>query len=646
MHTQVIAAGLLVLGVCLLPLSASGQQSILDSLRTELKGTSNDSIRVRILGDLAYYSYSTNPDSSYHYANRTYELAHSNDYLRGMFNGKYKMAFARLGQGKFEDALIQAQEGIEISHTMHDTFRLTAILNLLGVIQTKIGDSQAAIESLFQSAQLGEQTGDSINAAYAYNNIGDIYEGGLDDANAYKFYKKAMVIWQSLNDTFELVTIYNNIGGVAPDSTERLVHLEEAVRLGEVIGFNAGLSYAYKRLGSFQWHTQNDLESAERNYELALLASRQTEEQFALINNMIDLSALKITLGKFEEARSLLNESIPLCQSYGLPNELQTATNYMSQVHQATGNHNAAYQNLRKAYVIRDSLYSENLAQSITEANARYELGQKEAEIAKQELEITKQRNARNRNLFGGILALLLATGVYQWYYYRQRKKQSDLVIAFNKKIATAETQALRAQMNPHFIFNALNSIKLFVLKRSPEKGGVYLDAFARLVRSVLQNSKEPLISLERELEALDLYIGLEKLRFDEAFDHVITVDEDLDWSFYQVPPLILQPYVENAIWHGMMSSPRKGKLLIDARLSDEKMLITIEDNGVGRLQSAQSKNASAPYKKSMGMEITKGRMELQKELVGMEINVNIHDLIDERGAGMGTKVTLEVDYG
>ena len=249
---------------------------------------------------------------------------------------------------------------------------------------------------------------------------------------------------------------------------------------------------------------------------------------------------------------------------------------------------------------------------------------------------------------FKAVLGILLATLLYAGYRYRihQIRRESQLVLEFNKKLADAESQALRAQMNPHFIFNALNSIKLYVLNRNPEKGGVYLDAFARLVRSVLQNSKEQLISLEKELEALDLYIGLEKLRFDEAFDHEIRIDENLDTDFYLVPPLILQPYVENAIWHGMMSSPRKGKLLIAARMDHDKLLIDIEDNGIGRTKSSLLKTTNAPYKKSMGMEITKGRMELQKQLVGMEINVEIHDLTDHQGLGIGTRVSLEMAYG
>lgn len=248
---------------------------------------------------------------------------------------------------------------------------------------------------------------------------------------------------------------------------------------------------------------------------------------------------------------------------------------------------------------------------------------------------------------FKVLIGVALASIFYGLYRYRiyQVKRESRLVMEFNRRVANAETQALRAQMNPHFIFNALNSIKLFVMNKSPEKGGVYLDAFARLVRSVLQNSKEELITLEKELEALDLYISLEKLRFDQAFDHEFIIDPMLEVDFYQVPPLILQPYVENAIWHGLMPLKRKGKLTIRGHLEEDILKIEIEDDGVGRTKSEQSKRADLPFKKSMGMDITKGRMELQKELSGMHIGVQIKDLMDTTGKPTGTRVEIDIAY-
>ncbi|MDX1407002.1 MAG: histidine kinase, partial [Saprospiraceae bacterium] len=242
-------------------------------------------------------------------------------------------------------------------------------------------------------------------------------------------------------------------------------------------------------------------------------------------------------------------------------------------------------------------------------------------------------------------LGLVLAGLLYGGYRYRiaQVRRESRLVMEFNQKLASAESQALRAQMNPHFIFNALNSIKLYMMDRDPREASGYLDDFARLVRLVLQNSKETLISLEKELEALELYIQMEKLRFEKEFTHHIEVDPDLDASFFEVPPLLLQPYVENAIWHGFMALDHPGTLTIRAHIHNDRLQIDIIDNGIGRVRAAELKQARPAYKKSMGMQITAERMELHKTLSGKQITVQIHDLVDAEGKAAGTHVQIEV---
>lgn len=634
-----------IIFLCYSSLEIFAQKEIVDSLKLELNSVDNDSIKVRVLGDLAYFYYAINSDTSYIYAKQAYDLANSINSIRGMVNGRYKMALAKMGQGNYGDAEAYANNVISLAGEMRDTFRITLGYNLLGVIQSQSGNSISAVESLFKSAELSDLTGDTINTAYAYTNIGDIYMRSHDNKNAYKYFARALEIWQTQKDSFELVTALNNLGTMAKDSLEKKNLLIEAIRIGELIEYNAGLAYAYKNFGNFLWKQELSLPDAEVYFQKALDVSRESGDQYILANNLVDFVLLKIELKKYAEANSLNLEAKQICKESGLDDQLQEAKDNQSKLDFLLGNYASAYENLRAAFTLRDSIYSDNLSQKITQANVQYEVGQKEAEIVRQELEISKQKNARNRILFISILAFLLTIGIFQWYYFKQRKKQADQLIALNNQIANAETQALRAQMNPHFIFNALNSIKLYILKKNPEKGGVYLDSFARLVRSVLQNSKEPLISLEKEFEALDLYISLEKLRFDEAFEHEIIIHPNLATDFYQVPPLILQPYVENAIWHGLMPLKMKGKLTIEAALDQEVLLINIQDNGVGRDQSSVKKLPKHTYKKSMGMDITKGRMELQKELHGMEIKVDIKDLFSTSGAVEGTKVEIRITY-
>lgn len=214
----------------------------------------------------------------------------------------------------------------------------------------------------------------------------------------------------------------------------------------------------------------------------------------------------------------------------------------------------------------------------------------------------------------------------------------------FEKQIAETEMSALRAQMNPHFIFNVLNSINRYILMNDGETASRYLTQFARLIRLVLENSKTAKVSLEADLEALKLYINMEKLRFLDKFDYKIRIEEDIDQKYTQIPPLLIQPYVENAIWHGLMQKEDGGMLIICLRMENENILyVSVEDNGIGRTNSALLKSKTALNHKSYGLQMTKDRISIVNKLYGIQTAVNIEDLYDDEGNPSGTRVTISI---
>jgi ligand-binding sensor domain-containing protein len=215
---------------------------------------------------------------------------------------------------------------------------------------------------------------------------------------------------------------------------------------------------------------------------------------------------------------------------------------------------------------------------------------------------------------------------------------------AFRRKLAETEMAALRAQMNPHFIFNCLNSIKLYTEENDIGTASFYLTKFSRLIRRVLENSRSEKITLENELDALELYIQMEAMRFKEKVRYRIQVDEEIDLQFMCIPPLLLQPFVENAIWHGLMHKPEGG--LIEIRLSvleGDLLCVVIEDNGIGRDRAAALKSKSATQHKSLGMQVTSERIEAINHLYHIETKVGIEDLKDAQGRPCGTKVQLDI---
>lgn len=225
---------------------------------------------------------------------------------------------------------------------------------------------------------------------------------------------------------------------------------------------------------------------------------------------------------------------------------------------------------------------------------------------------------------------------------------QKGLEDEFNKRLLQIEMRALRAQMNPHFIFNVLNSIKLYMVQNDAKTAANYLTKFSKLIRLILNNSQSQMIMLEDELKALKLYIEIENFRFNNKFDYKIEIANNIDEEFVELPPLILQPYVENAIWHGLLhKKDERGLLQIKIELlekdTEEMLLFTIEDNGIGREKAAEMKSNTArkAQHKSVGMDLTRDRIEMTNQFYGINATVKIVDLEKENGDAAGTKVVL-----
>jgi LytS/YehU family sensor histidine kinase len=243
-----------------------------------------------------------------------------------------------------------------------------------------------------------------------------------------------------------------------------------------------------------------------------------------------------------------------------------------------------------------------------------------------------------------GLLLFLLS--IFSWHRIRIHRlnKQQALETQFNQKLAAMEMSVLRAQMNPHFMFNSLNSIKNYILKKKTEEASSYLTKFSQLMRAVLQNSQSTLIPLHEELKALSLYIELEALRFEGEFEWKIMVDPSLNSETLAVPPLLIQPYVENAIRHGLLekeSGSRELCILI-APLKADVLSITIQDNGIGRTQSAR-RQQHVRRNRSYGMQITSDRIALIMKTLGILATVHVEDLYHTDGSPAGTKVEIQI---
>lgn len=353
-----------------------------------------------------------------------------------------------------------------------------------------------------------------------------------------------------------------------------------------------------------------------------------------------------ISQDRYNEAIPFLEKSIVEADSDDDLLVQKDATRKLSEVYKVKGDFTKALDTYQSYVALVDSLYVRkeqeisratrfnreiaNAENRLTGLEQERELSQSKYDLALTEQELVKESNKRQQLVIYSLIFGLLLTLLAAFFFYRSNQQQK----LANNLLAL---KSLRSQMNPHFIFNALNSVNNFISKSDERSANRYLSDFSKLMRSVLENSEEDFIPLEKELQQLELYIKLEHSRFEDKFDYQITIDENVQVSKFQIPPMLLQPYIENAIWHGLRYRDEKGELLVTIKENTaDSIIISITDNGIGRKKSAEIKTQNQRKQKSKGMGIIKKRVAILNDMYTDKVDIKISDLQSD---GSGTKV-------
>lgn len=288
---------------------------------------------------------------------------------------------------------------------------------------------------------------------------------------------------------------------------------------------------------------------------------------------------------------------------------------------------------------------NEKTRASLADLEITYQTRQKEEQIrllqqnnAIKDLQLQNHRRTSGFYLLASLM-VLVTLGIV--FYQRNLRNK----IRSQKIKAELETKVLRLQMNPHFIFNCLNSIENFIMRNEKRLASDYLNKFARLIRMILDSSRAESVPIVKDMEALQLYVDLEQLRFDHKFSYKVHIDPALLGGDYRAPALLIQPYVENAIVHGLANSDEENLYLtVTATLEKEKIRYVIQDNGIGRDRSAEYRRLNKPYHQSLGLEITAERIHILNNDGDRQEAVKITDLYDEHRIPDGTRVEITIN--
>jgi len=252
-------------------------------------------------------------------------------------------------------------------------------------------------------------------------------------------------------------------------------------------------------------------------------------------------------------------------------------------------------------------------------------------------LTIRKQQNQYLVYVFGSMMALILVSVYFIIRQVRLKEMQKSIIL---------EQKLLRSRMNPHFIFNSLASIQGFMMEKDTRSASRYLSRFASLVRSILDDSTQEFISLEKEISTIENYLELQKVRFADKFDYHIDIDPDIDIETVMVPPMLAQPFIENSIEHGFKNKAGKGNLRVSFKMDEGCLVLEIEDDGIGREKAQEALMQHDKGHKSLATVITRERIAALNSRSKQKIALDIIDLKDERGEARGTKVVLRIPAG
>ncbi len=619
----------------------SGDRKMIDSLEAKLTTLSaSDTARISILVNLSKAYLYLDARKCINYAQQGIDIAGGNgipvDPRLYLFQGR---GYARIPDNEMAEQTFNI--ALESAKDQGDQLNEAWIYISLGFYHYNLRNVPASLSYFNQSLKIGETIDNKLIQGESLFGIGISYYIYNDLENMYQSLVKYLSVADSgkeqrrISDAYRMIGLYfRELGRIqeAIDANQQSYDIAASVNDSSLMG--GALNHM-----AFYYYEMGQLEKSLEIYKKNILLYPDGQPNY-MANIYGNIGNIYRDWERYPEAIEYYNKSIRLSLKVKDMYNLSWLYKDISHMYERTGDYKKAYEHMQLAAMYQDSLASVTYQQQMASARAQYE-----AEKNAKDIELLSMQNQRNRVLIWGLvagIALIIAVAVLiiTRSRFRTHKRISDMEF----RISELNQQNLRQQMNPHFIFNTLNSIQYYVFQNDKIASNNYMTKFASLIRKTLENSQHTAITIKEELETLHLYLELESLRFKEKFNWEIKVDEDIDTLVYKIPTMLIQPYVENAITHGLMYKENgKGYIRVDLQLQQNDILCTIEDNGIGRAKASEIKQRKDGQRLSMGTTITESRLKLVNDLYGNSMKVIYTDLVDEKDQASGTRVQVNI---
>ncbi|MES2765049.1 MAG: tetratricopeptide repeat protein [Bacteroidota bacterium] len=510
---------------------------------------------------------------------------------------------ARLLLADLDQALQYLQSALDIFKEIDNKKECAHIERNIGVVYSRLTDYNKALEYLLHSLEISRSIRDQNGIAGNLSIVANIYATLNDDEKALEYFKETLVLARQVNDKEKVSSVLGNIGVLYASlgrHHEAIASQLEALTLKEELGNDSSVSVSLSGIG-FAYAQIGEYEDAIYFYRRSLKLRYQLNDERGKAVVLSNIGRAYMDIGQNRKALAYLYKALKIADELNATDMLYQIHEACADVHEKEQNF-AAYYHLKEFMRIKNELLTEERHKALTSMQLQYDTAHQK--MLRQELE---------------------------------------------RKLMDTEHKAIRSQINPHFLSNALNSIQFFLTENDKPSAYRYLSRFGKLIRMTLEHVRQPLIPLSTEFEIVKLYLEMEQLRFGKKVNYTISHDEGIEIKSTYVPPMLLQPYVENALRHGILyRTDNDGYIHVEARMYEEdRIVLIIEDNGIGRQESQRRKSESKTHENhtSFGMSLNEERIALLKETTGKEMLIRVIDRIDDEGRPAGTRIEVDIPF-
>lgn len=556
--------------------------------------------------------------------------------LKGQATAYHHMVSACLRLSRIDSAFQFAAQERKFAQASQDTLLLASYYLTMSGINTMIAQNDSIIFYAIKGLEtLDDIENDKLRGSFNIS-IGNSYYQNEAFPQAIKYFSRAKQYFSE--ESMNMGRIYHNLASAFTPLKQydsSTYYFEKTIAINQRLDRQLFLTYNYQAFA----HNFAKSDNCEKSIEYNLLSLKMSKELGEIRSRAAvhaNISECYVLTGQLDKAVANAEEALRLTKENGDVDREADAYFLLSEAYKAQGKYKQAFEAHKSFYSLDSMLLGRDRQTTIAGIEAKYDTERKETEIAtlsqKASIQALKIRQKNQAIIIGVVVVLFVFSALL--FFSKQRATRKE------KKQTELEQRFLRSQLNPHFISNALVAVQSFMLKNDSEAAALYLAKFSKLMREILENSRKEFIPVEEEVNMLTNYLDIHKLRFKDSFEYSISIDGNINPEEDTIPPMFVQPFVENSIEHGIINAQGKGVIDLNFVKQDGYISIEVKDNGGGLVRSTEPESHT-----SLSSTIIKERMELFNQSLKNKIQLVLGEIKNDKGEIAGTKVELKVPF-